>query len=294
MWRKSKPYLLLLPATGAIVLLFFGGLFDGLLKSLGYFPAIGERQLNLDAYTNLLASDNFWDSLELTVRVAAISSLLAGLLGGLLAIALFLLNQYSEAGNSRLWHRLFQLPLTIPHLVAGYVIVLLFTQSGVISKLLASVGMIDEMTDFPVLVNDPFGWGIILAYTWKEVPFVLLMVYPVLARIQKSWREVSRVYGAGNWNFIREIALPIMMPSWIIAVFIVFVFTFSAFEIPFLLGVTYPGMLPVYSFQLYTDGSLSDRPEALAVNIILALMTICLGLATYYFSKRWNVMKGWE
>ena len=294
MWRKSKPYLLLLPATGAIVLLFFGGLFDGLLKSLGYFPAIGERQLNLDAYTNLLASDSFWDSLELTVRVAAISSLLAGLLGGLLAIALFLLNQYSEAGNSRLWHRLFQLPLTIPHLVAGYVIVLLFTQSGVISKLLASVGMIDEMTDFPVLVNDPFGWGIILAYTWKEVPFVLLMVYPVLARIQKSWREVSRVYGAGNWNFIREIALPIMMPSWIIAVFIVFVFTFSAFEIPFLLGVTYPGMLPVYSFQLYTDGSLSDRPEALAVNIILALMTICLGLATYYFNKRWNVMKGWE
>lgn len=294
MWRKSKPYLLLLPATGAIVLLFFGGLFDGLLKSLGYFPAIGERQLNLDAYTNLLASDSFWDSLELTVRVAAISSLLAGLLGGLLAIALFLLNQYSEAGNSRLWHRLFQLPLTIPHLVAGYVFVLLFTQSGVISKLLASVGMIDEMTDFPVLVNDPFGWGIILAYTWKEVPFVLLMVYPVLARIQKSWREVSRVYGAGNWNFIREIALPIMMPSWIIAVFIVFVFTFSAFEIPFLLGVTYPGMLPVYSFQLYTDGSLSDRPEALAVNIILALMTICLGLATYYFSKRWNVMKGWE
>lgn len=294
MWRKSKPYLLLLPATGAIVLLFFGGLFDGLLKSLGYFPAIGERQLNLDAYTNLLASDSFWDSLELTVRVAAISSLLAGLLGGLLAIALFLLNQYSEDENSRLWHRLFQLPLTIPHLVAGYVIVLLFTQSGVISKLLASVGMIDEMTDFPVLVNDPFGWGIILAYTWKEVPFVLLMVYPVLARIQKSWREVSRVYGAGNWNFIREIALPIMMPSWIIAVFIVFVFTFSAFEIPFLLGVTYPGMLPVYSFQLYTDGSLSDRPEALAVNIILALMTICLGLATYYFSKRWNVMKGWE
>lgn len=294
MWRKSKPYLLLLPATGVIVLLFFGGLFDGLLKSLGYFPAIGERQMNLDAYTNLLASDSFWDSLELTVRVAAISSLLAGLLGGLLAIALFLLNQYSEDENSRLWNRLFQLPLTIPHLVAGYVIVLLFTQSGVISKLLASVGMIDEMTDFPVLVNDPFGWGIILAYTWKEVPFVLLMVYPVLARIQKSWREVSRVYGAGNWNFIREIALPIMMPSWIIAVFIVFVFTFSAFEIPFLLGVTYPGMLPVYSFQLYTDGSLSDRPEALAVNIILALMTICLGLATYYFSKRWNVMKGWE
>ncbi|RLQ92204.1 ABC transporter permease subunit [Planomicrobium sp. Y74] len=294
MWQKSKPYLLLLPATGAIVLLFFGGLFDGMLKSLGYFPAIAERQLHLTAYTELLSSDSFWESLSLTLRVAAISSLLAGIVGGMLAIALFMMNQSAKVKESRLLQRLFQLPLTIPHLVAGYVIVLLFMQSGLFSKFLATVGIIDQITDFPVLVNDPFGWGIILAYTWKEVPFVLLMVYPLLARIRDSWRDVSRVYGAGNLSFIREIALPIMMPSWIIAVFIVFVFTFSAFEIPFLLGVTYPSMLPVYSFQLYMSGTLADRPEALAVNIILALMTIVLGLIAYYFSKRWNVTKGWQ
>lgn len=294
MWRKSKPYLLLLPATGAIVLLFFGGLFDGLLKSLGYFPAIGEKQMSITAYGDLMGTESFWESLGLTVRVAAISSLLAGILGGVLAIALFMLSQSSKTKHSRLWQRLFQLPLTIPHLVAGYVIVLLFMQSGLLSKFLATVGIIDEITEFPVLVNDPFGWGIILAYTWKEVPFILLMVYPVLARIQNSWREVSRVYGAGNLSFIREIALPIMMPSWSIAVFIVFVFTFSAFEIPFLLGVTYPSMLPVYSFQLYTSGTLAERPEALAVNIILAAMTIVLGLIVYYFSKRWNITRGWQ
>ncbi|MCM3611167.1 sugar ABC transporter permease [Planococcus sp. MERTA32b] len=294
MWRKSKPYLLLLPSTGVIVLLFFGGLFDGLLKSLGYFPAIGENQMSFIAYRDLLGSESFWESLRLTIRVAAISSLLAGILGGALAIALFMLSLSSKTKHSRLWQRLFQLPLTIPHLVAGYVIVLLFMQSGLLSKLLAAAGIIKEINEFPVLVNDAFGWGIILAYTWKEVPFIMLMLYPVLARIQKSWRDVSRVYGAGTFRFIREIALPIMMPSWIIAVFIVFVFTFSAFEIPFLLGVTYPSMLPVYSFQLYTSGTLAERPEALAVNIILAVMTIALGLVVYYFSKRWKITKGWQ
>lgn len=293
MWRKSKPYLLLLPAIATIVLLFFGGLFDGLLKSLGYFPAIGENRLELTAYTEVLQSEGFWESLELTLRVAVFSSILAGILGGILGISLFLLKEASKTGEARVWHRLFQLPLTIPHLVGGYVVVLLFMQSGLLSKLLASLGVIDELTDFPVLVNDPFGWGIILTYAWKEAPFVSLLIYPVLSRIQRSWREVSRVYGAGRWNFIREIVLPVMLPSWTIAVFIVFVFTFSAFEVPFLLGVTYPGMLPVYSYQLYTSGTLADRPEALAVNIILAALTIALGLVIYYFSKRWNVWKGW-
>ncbi|MGM0898044.1 MAG: ABC transporter permease [Bacillota bacterium] len=294
MWRKSKPYLLLLPATGTIILLFFGGILDGLLKSFGYFPAIGETGFNLAAYDSLFNSSAFWASLLLTVRVAALSSALSAILGAVVAVSLFMLNESTKTGAPRLWHRLFQLPLTIPHLVGGYIVVLLFMQSGFLSKLFASAGWIDEIADFPVLVNDTFGWGIILTYAWKEAPFVTLMIYPVLTRIHGSWREVSRVFGAGSWSFIREIVIPVMLPAWTIATFIVFVFTFSAFEVPFLLGVTYPSMLPVYSYQLYTSGTFADRPEALAVNIILAVLTIILGLVTYYFSRRWNITKGWD
>lgn len=293
MWRKSKPYLLLLPAAGTIILLFFGGIFDGLLKSFGYFPAIGETQLTLAAYDRLLHSGSFWESMSLTLRIAALSSLLSAVIGALVAVTLFFLNESMKTASPKAWHSLFQLPLTIPHLVAGYIIVLLFMQSGFVSRILAAIGWIDDITDFPVLVNDPFGWGIILTYAWKEAPFVALMLYPVLSRIHGSWREVSRVFGAGNWAFIREVVMPVMMPAWAIAAFIVFVFTFSAFEVPYLLGVTYPSVLPVYSYQLYTSGTLSDRPEALAVNMILAAITILLGLVAYYFSKRWNVLKGW-
>ena len=293
MWRKSKPYLLLLPAAGVIILLFFGGIFDGLLKSFGYFPAIGQTDWNLAAYDRLLSSGAFWESLMLTLRVAALSSLLSAVIGALVAIALFFLNDAMRTKSPKAWHRLFQLPLTIPHLVAGYIIVLLFMQSGFVSRILAAIGWTGDIADFPVLVNDPFGWGIIFTYAWKEAPFVSLMLYPVLSRIHGSWREVSRVFGAGNWPFIREVVMPVMMPAWTVATFIVFVFTFSAFEVPYLLGVTYPSVLPVYSYQLYTSGTLADRPEALAINMILAAMTILLGLVTYYFSKRWNVLKGW-
>lgn len=291
MWRRSKPYLLLLPAVGTIVLLFFGGIFDGFLKSLGYFPAIGETGISMDVYRQLLASGDFWRSFGLTARIAAISSILSGVLGAAIAISLFLLKQLA---NGVFLQRVFQLPLTVPHLVAGYVVVLLFMQSGFMSRILASAGGIEEIKEFPVLVNDPFGWGIIFAYAWKEAPFVSLLVYPVLARIHDSWRDVARVYGAGTKEYLRDIVLPAILPAWTVATFIVFVFTFSAFEVPYLLGVTYPSVLPVYAYQLYTSGTLADRPEALAVNIVLAGMTILLGLVIYYFSKRWHVLKGWS
>jgi len=294
MLRKIKPYLLLFPAIITIVLLFFGGLFDGFLKSLGYFPAIGETEFSLKAYSSLLQSDAFWDSLIVTIRIAALSAAISAILGAIVAVALFMIQETSKSRALNFWNRLFQLPLTIPHLVGGYVIVLLFMQSGFLSKILAAIGVIDQIPDFPVLVNDSFGWGIILTYAWKEAPFVALMVYPVLARIHKQWRDVSRVYGAKNRDFIREIVVPAILPAWTVAAFIVFVFTFSAFEVPFLLGVTYPSMLPVYSYQLYSSGTLADRPEALAVNLVLALLTVLLGLIAYYFSKRWNVLKGWE
>jgi putative spermidine/putrescine transport system permease protein len=292
MWQKSKPYLFVLPTIGVIMLLFFGGLFEGLLHSFGYFPAAKQNQIHVDAYWDLFYSKEFWDSLVMTFRIAALSSLTAGILGVFVSICLFMLGKSAKDVQNRFWHRFFQLPLIIPHLVGAYLMVLLLMQSGWFSRILASLGFIENITDFPIFINEPYGWGIIFTYAWKEAPFISLMVYPVLLRIHSSWTEVARVFGANQWNFIREIVFPLIMPTWISATFIVFAFTFSAFEVPFLLGVTYPRMLPVYSFYLYTGGGLEDRPEALAVNVILAFITALLGIFAYRISKRWSIGEG--
>jgi putative spermidine/putrescine transport system permease protein len=292
MWQKSKPYLFVLPTVGAIGFLFFGGLFEGVLQSFGYFPAANHYQFKLSAYRDLIYSKEFWDSLLMTFRVAAISSLTAGILGIFVSVCLFMLGTSTNGRQNLFWHRFFQLPLIIPHLVGAYLMVLLFMESGWFSRVLASMGLIKEITDFPILINEPYGWGIIFTYAWKEAPFISLMVYPVLLRIHHSWVEVARVFGADQWNLIREIVLPLIMPAWISATFIVFAFTFSAFEVPYLLGVTYPRMLPVYSFHLYTSGGLEYRPQALAVNVILAFITALLGILAYRISKRWSSGEG--
>jgi putative spermidine/putrescine transport system permease protein len=295
MWLRSKPYVLVLPAWIVITVLFFGGLAEGLIQSMGYFPAAGQSRFSLFAYAELLGSEEFWSSLLLTLRISSLSTLTAGVLGVFVAVCLFMLKQKGNNFGRSLLAKGFELPLIIPHLVGAYLMVLLFMQSGWLSRIGFHLGLIREISDFPVWINDPFGWGIVFTYAWKEAPFIALMVYPVLLRIHGSWYEAAQVLGANSWNFLREIVIPLLLPAWLSASFIVFAFSFSAFEVPFLLGVTYPKMLPVLSYELYTSGGLEQRPEALAVNVLMTLITAALGWLAYRISKRWmtGAREGW-
>lgn len=296
MWPRSKPYFLVLPAVGVIAVLFFLGLIQGLIQSMGYFPAADQFKFTLLAYQKLFRSDEFYNSLLLTLRISIISTATAGLLGAFVSVSLFMLGKSSISSWLSLLRRLFLLPLFVPHLVGAYLIVLLCMQSGWLSRIAYQLGWVEEMNDFPILTNDLFGWGIILTYTWKEAPFIVLMIYPVLLRVHDSWLETARVFGASSWGFVREIAIPLLLPVWFTSVFIVFAFTFSAFEVPFLLGVTYPKMLPVFSYELYYGGELTDRPAALAVNVVLALITAGLGLLAFQMNRRWinGTGRGWQ
>jgi len=287
MWPKIRPYFLLAPAVGLTLLLFFGGLALGFLQSLGLFSISGGSSFTFEWYQSLLADKDFWKSFWLSIYTAGISTFVSAILGILTALGLLRL--------SLKWQRMTQFALLVPHFIAGYVVILLFMQSGWVARWLYFFGLIDSFEQFPILVNDPFGWGIIFTYIWKETPFIALMVYPVLARIYHSWLEVAQMLGANRLSFFREIVFPLILPAWLASSLIVFAFTFSAFEVPYLLGVTFPETLSVYSYQTYMSGSLEERPLALAVNILLAAVTGIFGWIAYQWSKRGSFQdwKGW-
>lgn len=294
MWRGSKPYWMVMPAVAMIVLLFFGGIYEGIVQSLGWFPAAGQTDLSLDAYEHIVGMHDFWLSLRLTLHVSFISTLLAACLGLVMSICLFMMGQSGFTRWVPFWRRWFVLPMVVPHLAAAYLIVLLFTQSGWMSSLAYQLGWIEDMTQFPLWVNEPWGIGMLIAYAWKEAPFISLMIYPVLLRIHDIWQDVARVFGANSMQFVKEVVLPLLLPAWFSASFIVFAFSFSAFEVPWLLGVTYPRMLPVLAYDWYT-GDLSERPYAMAVGLLLVLITALMGVVAYRLGKRWlsTAGRGW-
>lgn len=284
MWVKTKYYLWLLPAVLTLGILFVGGMFKGSLESLGYYPLIDTTHISFEAYKTILNSQEFWQSLKITFNVILKSTLISGVLGLILAIAI---DQVRQRMTFRKTLVLFQLPMTVPHLVAAYAIGLLFMQSGLLSRLLFHLGIIEEIATFPVLVNDLNGWGITLTYIWKETPFVALMLLPVLSRIQLTWKEVASIYGANRFKYFRHVILPLLLPTWASSLFIIFSFMYADFEVPYLLGVTYPKLLSVMAFLYYTSGDYSDRPVALAINMIIGLIAIIFGVIAFKLIKRY-------
>jgi len=261
--------LLLLPALMVVFLLFGGGLALGIVQALGYLPGAGLGELSLGHFAHVLNDPDFFRSLLLTLYVAGASTAIAAVISIVAALVLV-----SLVERSRVVHFIFQIPLTVPHLVIAVAVVFMLAPAGLLARTAVALGWIQTPADFPLLINDSWSIGIILTYVWKEIPFITLMILAVLRHSGNDLLDVGRTLKAGRWQRFRYITLPIIFPALGAASLIVFAFTFGAFEVPFLLGRTYPMTLPVWAYKNYSDIDLMARPEGIATGIVIALVVM--------------------
>lgn len=267
-------YLRLLPVLVLVCGLFLAGLFLALVQSLGHIPTLGMTGWTVGYFGSALRDPSFRDALWLTLRVAGLSSIGACLLGTLLAVCL------AQVQRAARWQRFFtQAPLVLPHLVVGYMILMLLTPSGLLARLLHALGLLASADQFPALVGDRFGWGMIIAYLFKEAPFTAVLVYPLLGPATRRWQEAAATLGAAPVQVLRHVVWPLIWPGVLTAGLIVFAFSLGAFEIPYVVGRTYPRMLPVLADQKYVSIDLADRPVAMAIALLLTLITLVVAWA---------------
>jgi len=264
---------LLGPAVVCVGLLFGGGVLLALLQGLGYLPGAGMADLSLVHFQRIFSDPDFMRSLGLTFYVAGVSTILAAAASVVLALGLNAL-----AARSRWIHFIFQIPLTVPHLVIAVAVMFMLAPAGLFSRAAQTIGLIAGPQQFPLMVNDAYGIGIMATYIWKEVPFITLMVLAVLHNSGREFLEVGRTLKAGPWQRFRHITLPTILPGLAAASLIVFAYTFGAFEVPYLLGRTHPLLLPVRAYKKYSDVDLMARPEGIATGLIIALVVVLSAL----------------
>jgi len=270
-FNKWYPYLLLSPALIVLLLLFLGGVILGLSQSLGYFPVLGLEDPTFKYYLEVWSSTEFLHSLAFSLFISFVSASLTTVIGVFFAYQLLKMRNENKIINF-----LYKLPIIVPHIIASLMIFLILTQSGILSRFAYHLGIIDEIAQFPRLVFDKNGFGIIAAYLWKQIPFVGLMVYTVLKQINGSFEAAAKNLGASESQVFREIYLPLTAPSIASAFIIIFAFSLGSFEIPYLLGPTYPQTLSVLAYKNYISLDLTQRPYTMVIAMSLTMITVIL------------------
>ena len=277
--RASRRGLLAALAVALPVLI---GLGYSVLASLG-FTGPGAAGFEPGRVAAVLREPVVWSGLAWSLWVAAASTAVAAA-GAVLVAVLF-----RGGGRGDRAARLFALlPLPIPHLAAAVAGLLLLGQSGLLSRLLAALGLLSSPSEMPALVYDRAGLGLILTLSWKEFPFLALVAFSVLATRGGRLEEVARTLGATPVAVFRRVTWPLLWRGLLPATVAVFVFVASTYEATAVLAPSDPLALPLLTLERYTDADLSRRGDAFVL-VLLGMAVSLLAVAAHEWARsRWD------
>src|SRR5207302_2484322 len=71
--------------------------------------------------------------------------------------------------------------------------------------------------------------GLVLVYTYFQIPLMVLVFLPALDGIKPQWREATESLGGGTWHYWRYVAGPLLAPAFLGATLLLFANAFSAY-----------------------------------------------------------------
>ena len=276
------PWLLLLPFLGVTALVVVS-VWNILVQSLGLIPAFGLTEPTIEYYRQVLTSETFLGSLGASLKIAVFSAVLATFLGVLVCVALV------GSRKNGIVH-VVRLPLLVPHIVVALFVITICSQTGLIARGAAAMGIIADSTQFPQLLFTDSYVGVVLAYLWKEIPFVAYFVLALMSSVSSTLGEAAENLGASPRKSFFLITLPLSLPAITKAFLIIFIFAFGGYELPLILGATVPKALPVQAYLSYMDPNLLNRPYAMAMNGVILLLSMAMaaiyGVLTHRLCKK--------
>lgn len=201
---------LIAPAVILILLIAIIPVFQTFIYSLKYYnltDPLNERFIGLENYVALFSDQKFYDNLKNTLFFAVCTvslQLLIGFCGALL--------MHKVTRGVSFVRAAVLIPYAIPGIVVAQMFSFMFNGDfGVINAILQQLGIVESA--FPFLAKP--GWAmfcIIITNTWKQFPFVALMLLSGLQTIPSELYESADVDGAGTFKQFISITLPGIKP----------------------------------------------------------------------------------
>ncbi|MBI9102886.1 MAG: ABC transporter permease subunit [Spirochaetales bacterium] len=248
-----------------------GGILFTLLQSFNFLNPVAGK-VGFSGYIRIYSNLFFWKSMGFSIYIALISSFFSVVAGFFIAVLFWRLP--ASWRNKVVFYKIF---LILPHISVAYLVILMFSRTGLLSSIFTGLGLISGYEEFPVMIFDNGGRGIILGYLLKEIPFAILMVSALLYRIPENQILSARMLGASRLYTLKRVVLPEALPAITSTFFILFLYSFGGFEMPFILGGSKPVMISIRVYDLLFRKGFEYRAEAMAALIsIFVINLLCI------------------
>ncbi|MBR7651852.1 ABC transporter permease subunit [Brucella oryzae] len=257
MSHRLTGILLVAPALAIVLLLFIVPLFGAITGA--FYVSGGWGTGNFTKAFELYSSDIIF-----TFVIVTLSSLLIALFS--IAIGGYLtLGSNPRAVTVLRW--LYRWPLFIPFIVVGQILRTFLAKNGLMNSLLIETGLLTPLQAMSFL-----DWrGIVIAFVWKQTPFVTLLLAGAMASIDRSTIESARNLGAGRLRILIEIVLPQVRQTLLVGLILSFVTMMSVLSVPLMINAQSPTMITAnMAFRINAYG---DYGVANALGTISLLMT---------------------
>ncbi len=278
--KYIKPYLLLLPQI-FVGIIFLVGIGIGITQSFGVVPVFNLYKPTFKYYTEIFMRKDTLDSIFYSLKVAFVSSFISIILGILICFCMV----YSGKDKGFMLN-VTKIPILVPHVIVALMLVNIISQNGLLARILYQLGFIKEQSDFPLIIFDKAGAGVILAYLWKEVPFVIYFIISLMSAVSSKLAEAAVNLGAGRVEAFFKITLPLCYNTIISAFLIIFAYSLGAYELPLLMGGTVPKALPIMAYIEFQKPDLRLRPYAMAYNGILIVISMLAAIIYFILLKK--------
>ena len=152
---------------------------------------------------------------------------------------------------------------------------------------LGSVGIATQFIDnvFGVnIYNSPVNFaiwsktGVEITYLYFQMPLMILVIAPAIDGLRREWREAASNLGASSWQYWRHVGLPILMPSILGAMILLFGNSFAAYATAYGLTSGAIPLVPIVIGNFYTGDVLSNPhlAQALAFGMFVVLGAMML------------------
>jgi len=120
--------------------------------------------------------------------------------------------------------------------------------------------------------------GVELAYLYFQLPLMILVIAPAIDGLRKEWREASANLGGSQLQFWRYVGVPVLMPSLLGAIILLFGNAFAAYATAYSLTSGTVNLVPIL-IGAYYSGNVLNNPHlaqamAFGMFVVLALMML--------------------